>query len=132
MLGINEERRESVVEVWNKIDLLEAEQVEIIKNQAERSGNVFAVSAVTGEGMAPLLEAIEDRIAAHSSEVTVTVALSDGAGLHWLYENSEVIDRHDGEDGTRMTVRVDPTKQAILEQRFREKESNATEMRDSA
>ncbi len=132
MLGINEERRESVIEVWNKTDLLDADTVETIEKQADRSDNVFAVSAITGKGIAPLLEAIEDRIGAHSSEITVTVDLSDGAGLHWLYENCEVVDRQDEETGTRMIVRVDPTKQAILEQRFAETQKSAAELRDSA
>ncbi len=132
MLGIDDERRESIIEVWNKTDLLEPAQAEIIRNQAERSDSVFAVSAITGEGVDALLEAVESRIGAHSSEVTVTVDLADGAGLHWIYENCEVLNRVDGETGFQMTVRVDPAKQPILEQRFTVDLENTDLVRDSA
>jgi GTP-binding protein HflX len=49
----------------------------------------------------------------------VTLEPSDGAGLSWLYEQAEVLQRRDGEDGQLvLAVRVAPEKEPRLLQRY--------------
>ena len=109
LLGIDEARRETVVEAWNKIDLLPAESLAAVTAQASRSEDVIPLSAVSGAGVDDLLETVETRLAAGNLEAVFDIDPVDGAGLHWIYENCEVLEREDLEDGTvRLSVRAEP------------------------
>ncbi len=109
LLGIDEARRETVVEAWNKIDLLPAESLAAVTAQAQRSEHVIPLSAVTGDGVDDLLVTVETRLAAGNLEAVFDIDPVDGAGLHWIYENCEVLEREDLEDGTvRLSVRAEP------------------------
>jgi GTPase len=111
------ERR--VLEVWNKIDLLDPEAREAIEGQAARANvDAVAVSAWTGEGIEPLRSAIADRID-DDPETEVTLDPSQGEALAWLYEHGRVTGREtDGEGRMRLTVRLDPQAMGRFEQRF--------------
>ncbi len=88
------------IEVLNKADLLGG-----IAAVPARVGAVVA-SAITGEGLATLEEAIDSRIAAGMEVVEYAIPLESGARLAWLYEHGEVIGRDDGETAVRVTVRL--------------------------
>ncbi len=57
-------------------------------------------SAVTGEGVDALLDAIDGRLGADDEFLTLNVPASEGRILHWLYENAHVIARETHDDGT--------------------------------
>jgi len=118
-LGIDEQRRGDIVEVWNKIDRVEETEREVIANRAERSDHeVLLLSAVSGEGVSGLLEALDDKLGAHDRELDVRVAADQGAVLHWIYENAEVLDRRDEEDGScRLHIRLGEDKVGVLERK---------------
>jgi GTP-binding protein HflX len=111
-----------LIEVWNKIDRLDAEARARLANVAERrprERRPILASAVTGEGMSELAAAIEARLSA--SRVVLDLALdpADGAGLSWLHRHTEVIHKQMGEDGLlAVTVRADPAKAQTLRARF--------------
>jgi len=120
-LGIDPASR-TLVEVWNKVDLLDAEGREEARNRAARGEDgrrPHFVSAVTGEGVPELLAAIEDLIRADHERMTVTVPAADGRTLNWIHENAEVESRHAMESGeTQVTLRIAPAKRAQLERRL--------------
>lgn len=118
MLGIAEDRRDQVVEVWNKMDRLEGEARDNVLNQAARDEAVVALSAATGEGLEALLETIENRLAASAVEVEVTVDAADGAGINWLYENCDIRERIDGEGEVLFRLRAEDDTLSRLEKRF--------------
>jgi len=99
------------IEVLNKADLLGG-----VASVAVRSGAV-AVSAVTGEGLPALAQAIDARIAAGLQVVDYAIPPDDGARLAWLYEHGEVIARDDGEAAIHLTVRLLPADRARFDQR---------------
>ncbi len=120
MLGIDDARRDNVLEVWNKIDLLDGEADAAIRAQADRMPGVIAVSAVTGFGIDVMLETIEERLSAGSMTATIELDPVDGAGLHWAYENCDVLDREDHEDGTiHLAIRAGPERFEQAMERFR-------------
>jgi GTP-binding protein HflX len=99
------------IEVMNKADLLGGvAQVPI------RPGNV-AVSAVSGEGLDTIKAAIDARIAAGMETADYDIPAADGARLAWLYAHGEVVQRHDGDDGVHVTVRLLPADRARFERR---------------
>jgi GTP-binding protein HflX len=122
-LGIDPEAGsgQRVIEVWNKIDSLDAEERENLRNIAARrppERPCYLVSAHTGEGIDALLAAIEDRLAAKRTTLDLSIDAADGAGISWLHRNAEVLSKelHDGRFA--MTVRVDETKRDIVINRF--------------
>ena len=96
------------IEVLNKIDLLPAVEYEAAVERAARSSEIVALSAVSGEGCAHLLEAIDATLAAADSVAEVDVDLSDGATIAWLYQRGEVLSRRDEGMQAHMTVRLAP------------------------
>lgn len=90
-----------VIEVWNKIDLLDEAERAKVENHARRADRPpLVVSARTGEG----LDQLAARLAAHLEEgeqtCSVTLNSADGQLIHWIYENAEVLSRRFCEDGT--------------------------------
>ncbi len=93
-----------LIEVWNKVDLLEGEAYEGRVNQAARTDDLFAVSALTGEGMPALLAAIPEKLKDPRSEVVLTLTFAEGRKRAWLFEAGIVTDDQQTEEGYRMTV----------------------------
>lgn len=121
-LGIDEARRGRVIEVWNKIDALDAESRARVDNMAARVApdqQPILVSALTGEGIDTLLAAIEARLAETRIVLDLVLDGADGAGLSWLHRNTEVIARTSLEDGkVALSVRADPVKAGQVRTRF--------------
>ena len=98
---------DSMLEVLNKIDLLEPEARTALALQANRDDDVIALSAVAGEGVPTLLEAIDDRLNADRQVVDLSVSLADGEAIAWLYQRGEVLSRRDDEVMAHMRVGLD-------------------------
>ncbi|MEN5114267.1 GTPase HflX [Brevundimonas diminuta] len=110
-----------ILEVWNKIDLLEPETRESIVGQAERlarDGQAVAVSAWTGEGIEALRETIAGLID-DDPETHLTVEPHRGDLLAWLYANGRVTGRETDDDGrVHLTVRLHPAALGRLERLY--------------
>ena len=63
-----------------------------------------------------LLE-IDQRLAAGSTMVELTLDPADGEGLAWLYRHGRVIERRDGDGDTRITAAFEPAERALLERK---------------
>jgi len=120
-LGIDPESGDRIIEVWNKIDRFSDEERANLANVAARrpaTRPCLMVSAVTGEGIDTLLEAIEDRLAATRTTLELTIDAADGAGVSWLHRNAEVLDKQLRDGRYDMTVRVDETRRETVIRRF--------------
>ncbi len=107
-LGIDEDRQNQIIEVWNKSDLLPPEELISRRAQASRRDDVALVSSVTGDGISALLDAVEKRLAKSSLMFEIMIEPSDGKNMAWLHQRGEVMDRKIYEDGrTRLSVRLD-------------------------
>ncbi|MGE3710925.1 MAG: GTPase HflX, partial [Hyphomicrobiaceae bacterium] len=110
-----------VLEVWNKVDRLDAEKRQEIENMARRiEPPPILVSAVTGEGIAGLLSEFERRLGVADEVMDVTLPPGSGKLAHWLHENAEVLSRQMDDDGaTHFRIRIDHSRKARLEARMR-------------
>jgi GTP-binding protein HflX len=107
----------TLIEVWNKIDLVDGEAREILEGQARRLG-ASAVSAVTGEGCPELLKRVGGLID-DTPPVAVRLAASDGEALAWIYRNGRVESREDeAEGGVRLIARLDAQALGRFERQF--------------
>ncbi|MDE3078801.1 MAG: GTPase HflX [Paracoccaceae bacterium] len=104
------------LEVWNKIDLVAPEARAALEAQAARSETIFVASALTGEGLDGLLDAVNRHLDEERSERVFTLPFSDGRRRAWLHEEGVVTAEDQVEDGYRLTVNWT----ARQEKRFRD------------
>jgi GTP-binding protein HflX len=103
-LGPDSGRR--LLEVWNKIDLLDETARQDLRMRARRIGAV-PLSAVSGEGIDDLLRRLADLVD-EGPELTFHLAAADGEALAWLYRHGRVVGRSEDAGGTRVRARLDP------------------------
>ena len=107
-----------ILEVWNKVDRLDAIQRSETLNAAGRRNDSppVLVSALTGEGVPEMLSEIDRRLSANDEIVSVTLPPSAGKLASWLYENTEVIERKIADDGAlAFRLRVDKARRGRLD-----------------
>ena len=93
-----------MIEVWNKVDLLEGDARDAVITQAGRIDDLYAISAVTGEGLDDLLAAIPDKLKDPRSEESLSLAFADGRKRAWLFEAGVVTQEVQTETGYDLTV----------------------------
>ncbi|MGB7432330.1 MAG: GTPase HflX, partial [Ahrensia sp.] len=98
-LDIDADDNDRVLNAFNKIDALDEMARGAIKERCAASANEVAVSAITGEGVSTLLQAVEDRIAGRLKARTLTLRPDQYAIVAWLYDNAIVRSREDRDDG---------------------------------
>ncbi len=122
-LGIDD-RPGRLLEIWNKIDLLDAEKTLALRNAARRQpgkATPIAISALTGQGIDELVERLAARLAAERVILDLHVDAGDGRGRNWLYEHTEVLNRSEMADGSLdLTVGAAPALVGRVRERFAE------------
>ncbi|MCF6272562.1 MAG: GTPase HflX [Rhodobacteraceae bacterium] len=103
-LGVGDSQFEAMIEVWNKIDLLDEDKKQGIENQAERSPKTSVLSALSGQGMDELYEKIEAGLAEPVTEETLLVRYEDGKSRAWLFANNLVLEEKPLEEGYNIRV----------------------------
>ncbi|WP_210009803.1 GTPase HflX [Neorhizobium galegae] len=119
-LGIDEkEAARRIIEVWNKIDRLDPEAHEAIAERAVGRDNVMAVSAMTGEGVEPLMDEISRRLSGVLTETSIVIPADQLAIVSWVYSNAVVDGREDNEDGSvTLDVRMSEAEAAEFERKL--------------
>jgi len=121
-IGISpEEQRRRVIEVWNKADLLpEEERAGLSRRAVNGTPPAVLISAATGEGVAELARMIRARLQKDMRTRNVIVGDGNGSLIHWLYENTEVLQRRDLDDGRlQFEVRVATERERDLDRHLR-------------
>ncbi|TMV08642.1 GTPase HflX [Ruegeria sediminis] len=109
-LGVDEDRGR--LEVWNKIDLLAEEDRTAVLARAARDPEVFAISAVSGEGVQPLLASIAEKLQGVRHEEVLRLGFDEGRKRAWLFQQDVVQAENQTEDGFEITVLWTPKQQA--------------------
>jgi GTP-binding protein HflX len=117
-LGLSPDR--TMLEVLNKIDLLEPEQRDGLLARNGR-GEAIAVSAITGAGISDLLAAFEVGVTRDNITLSLKLDASDGSALAFAYRHSQVLERSDRAGKIRLSVRIHPDDLGRFENRFPKK-----------
>ncbi len=105
-LKVTREEDRRIIEVWNKADMLSADDRDDAEGAARRN-EAALVSAVTGEGCEALLRRLASLVDV-TPEIDVVLSNADGEALAWLYRHGRVMGRHDGGEGDlHLRVRLD-------------------------
>jgi GTP-binding protein HflX len=105
-LGLAEEDSPPRLEVWNKLDLLQPDERKELMGEATRREDVAAVSALTGEGVDELREAISHLLHSGSQTHHVRLNAADGTRIAWLHARGEVIEQHAEGDQMHLAVKL--------------------------
>jgi GTP-binding protein HflX len=114
-LGVPEDR--PVIEVLNKIDLLEAGPRRGLETKSGRS-DAYAVSALSGAGIPALLAGFEVSVTRGNIDMSLKLGAEDGAGLAFAYRHAQVLERRDRAGKITLNLRISPQDQARFEGRF--------------
>ncbi len=106
-LGVEYESDERIIEVYNKIDLLDHNDNDNLNNKFPRRGRAF-ISAYKGQGVETLLEQIADITSNNCQNVKLNIDISDGKALAWLHSHGEIIERNDRENHIEILLRLAP------------------------
>ncbi len=106
-LGVmGQDAEKVVIEVWNKVDLLDDAQRGELRGDAARRDDVVVVSASTGYGMEQLATRLARCLTADQRFRTIALAASDGVGRAWLHAHGSVESESGEGDVINLSVRL--------------------------
>ena len=92
------------LEVWNKLDLVDPISREALTVQSQSRPNVFPISALTGEGLDALTDAISHAFEEVKRQETITLTFAQGREHAWLHREGVVSQESQTEDGWQIEV----------------------------
>ena len=96
------------IEAWNKLDLLDEDRRGDVRDEMARREDVVAISALSGEGVAAMIEALASRLTEGHRRYHIALDASDGAAAAWLHQHGEVLERTIEGDQAVYDVRMAP------------------------
>lgn len=106
-LGLDEAMNDgTLVDVYNKIDLLPLDEKDVLKNQLHRQETALPISAVTGEGVPELLRLIDAQLNRRREDVMCILPSESGEILAWLYRKGAIVHRSDQENGIHLHLKL--------------------------
>jgi len=93
-----------VLEIWNKIDLVEMEKRKSFQNLAKRKKSICALSATTKEGILTLTKKIKNSLEPLKFSETLIVPFEFGDRKAWLHENGVVVNEFNTDAGFKFEV----------------------------
>jgi GTP-binding protein HflX len=116
-LGVEIDGERPMVEVLNKIDLLDPVEAKGLLAHNGRKSAV-AISAITGAGLPDLLARIEKSLGKGEVHFRLTLDPSDGAGLAWAHAHGRVTARKDRANALVLSVSADPQDASRFRHRY--------------
>ena len=101
-LGVSETA--PMIEVWNKIDKMPEDERAAVEAQSARTDDLFAISAVTGDGMDDLLGSLAEHLKDPRRAETFTLSYAEGRKRAWLFEQGIVTEEVQDENGYTVSV----------------------------
>ncbi len=120
-LGIDlETRSESkLIEVMNKSDLLDEDGTAALEEVAARESNIAITSALTGAGVAELLQRLDELLAFDTTSIELAIAPVDSEAIAWLHRHGNVRQSSADDQGiTRIEVELAGPEVGRFEKKF--------------
>ncbi|MGB1088216.1 MAG: GTPase HflX, partial [Alphaproteobacteria bacterium] len=107
-LGVSEDKMESMIEVLNKSDLLDAGDALALAEETSRQEGAVLISAITGEGLDDFHVLVDKRLSAGFRHYALQLRPEDGAARAYLHKSAKVVDEATADDGsTHITAQMD-------------------------
>lgn len=96
-----------IVEVWNKVDLLNDNQLEELGELADSDHPHVQISASTGENIDEFLNIVSQLLTENAKTYELVIDSADGQKLAWLHAHGEVlVEEPADDDGVKRMVQV--------------------------
>ena len=105
-LGVRGEGAAPILEIWNKIDLLDSDVCAAVMTEAMTRDDVLAVSAIDGSGLEAMADALAARLTSGRRLRSLAIARDDGAARAWLHAHGQVERETEDEDRLQIDVRL--------------------------
>ncbi|MEM7291341.1 MAG: GTPase HflX [Pseudomonadota bacterium] len=99
-LGVNNSGETALVEVWNKIDLLDEDRLGALNDKTDGGNSPLLISAETGAGLDALVADIENRIGNSNEVIEIVLPVNAFGRLPEIYQETQVIERRDESDAS--------------------------------
>ena len=109
-----------MIEVLNKVDLLEEADAGYLQALHTDGDDVFAISAVTGQGIEPLLEYVSETLKGKTRALTLTLDWAQGGAQSWLQREGVIENSEQTDTGWTLDVRWTAIQAAKFEKQFPE------------
>ncbi len=100
------EHGQDMIEVWNKIDLLDDSLREDLANNISTSKNIVATISTENYGLDALLDLIEARLSEKDEIMQVKIGPNDMKMRAWLHKNAQIISEEVKGANVYMSVRI--------------------------
>jgi GTP-binding protein HflX len=117
-LGMEYDGDGRIIEVLNKIDLLDEDEITGLRRKAGKDEGSLAISAVTGEGVEELLLKVENIVCRNRKVVDYVIDAADGRALSWLYSRAEILERKDSDQTICLRISIEPVNMRRFEKEF--------------
>ena len=117
-LGLSNDNGPIVIEVLNKIDLLDQNERNSLLLINDKGKKQIAISSKTGIGCESLLQALDEVISEKHDIFDIRIPATDGSTLAWLYRNGTVLSRRDSSMDVLLKVSMTPTLKARFRSNF--------------
>jgi GTPase len=101
-LGVKADTRQ--FEIWNKLDLVDETAKATLEAQAEKSASVFALSALTGQGVDRLLQAVSSAFEEVKTEADLVLDFAQGRAHAWLHSEGVILEESLSDTGWILKV----------------------------
>ena len=101
-LGVKAETPQ--IEIWNKLDLVDETAQATLEAQAEKTDRIFALSALTGQGIAPLLAAVSEVLEEAKTEAELVLDFAKGRAHAWLHSEGVILEESLSDTGWKLRV----------------------------
>ena len=105
-IGTDGEEGATILEAWNKLDLLDEEGRAELLGDAARRDDVVLLSALTGEGVEVLRRTVSDRLSSGAELHEIAIPAGDGAAVAWLHEHGEVLRQESDGETVKLSARL--------------------------
>ncbi len=118
-LGITEQDGPAVIEAWNKIDLLEAEEYQQLREKAAHAEQpTVALSAIEGEGVEGLLVMIDQAIQSQYQRYQIALSPEAGKARAWLHQHATITQESFTENAIELDLLIAPEDWARYQSQF--------------
>ncbi len=117
-LGLAAIYEEQGIEILNKCDLLDDNEVARLRAQSVRTTHPAqcVISALDGEGVETLLAKIDQFLASKEKTYGFQLSLMEGKKIAWLYAHGQVLSREDDEVHAHLKVKLSSENKERFEQ----------------
>ena len=118
-LGVEYKSDERIIEVYNKVDLLDEDSYEEFSRQHKVSTIPMSlISAYKGQGIDEMLELVVEITAKNRQYITLKIDVTDGKAMAWLYAHGDVLERTDAEEYIEISLRLNAADQEKFQKEF--------------